>query len=174
VIDQRHPDRSAILLAPGSSAEDGLLQVREVSELRLDGTMVVLSSCQSATGTVTRGEGVMGLARAFFEAGAHTVIGSLWPVRDDHARDFFGRFYAHLGRGVPAGEALRSAQSEARADGLPADAWAGMVLIGDGLAIVADSTRTAGTSAVVSGLAIALALVFVALALRWHVAGRHA
>jgi hypothetical protein len=49
-----------------------------------------------------------------------------------------------------------------------------MVLIGDGLAIVADSTRTAGTSAVVSGLAIALALVFVALALRWHVAGRHA
>lgn len=131
VIDSVHTDRSAILLASGADHQDGLLQSREIADLRLDRQLVVLSSCQSATGTQLRGEGVMGLARSFFAAGAHTVIGSLWPVRDDHAEAFFAPFYASLAEGRRAGAAFHEAQKSLIDAGMPMEAWAGFVLMGD-------------------------------------------
>ena len=50
------------MLAPGAPAEDGLLQPREAAALGLDGTVVVLATCQSASGTVLQGEGALSLA----------------------------------------------------------------------------------------------------------------
>ncbi len=131
-IDNVRPERSAILLAPGSEAEDGLLQFRDILDLDLDGQLVVLSACQSATGTLLRGEGVLSLARAFFQAGAHTVVGSLWPLRDDEAAELFDDFYRHLAEGRSVARALREAQLEAHRSGAPAAAWAGVTVLGDG------------------------------------------
>jgi CHAT domain-containing protein len=131
VVDGAHPDRSAILLAGGAGDQDGLLQSREIAELRLDGQLVVLSSCRSATGTRVRGEGVLGLARSFFAAGAHTVIGSLWPVRDDHAELFFDRFYAALAEGRATSAAFHDAQRALVDADLPMEAWAAFVLMGN-------------------------------------------
>jgi CHAT domain-containing protein len=85
VVDDERKERSAVFLAPGSDSEDGLLQLREVIELPLEGRMVVLSSCRSARGWILRGEGVVGFGRAFFQAGSHAVVGGLWPLRDDDA-----------------------------------------------------------------------------------------
>jgi CHAT domain-containing protein len=131
VIDSANTDRSAILLAVGTGHEDGLLQSREIADLTLDRQLVVLSACQSATGTQVRGEGVLGLARSFFAAGARTVIGSLWPVRDDHAEAFFDAFYDSLAEGRAAGAAFHQAQKKLIDEGIPAEAWAGFVLMGD-------------------------------------------
>jgi CHAT domain-containing protein len=131
VIDSLNADRSAILLASGTRQQDGLLQSREIADLPLAGQVVVLSSCQSAMGTQIRGEGVLGLARSFFAAGARTVIGSLWPIRDDHARAFFEPFYAALAQGRTVGEAFHQAQRRLIDKGLPMEAWAGFVLMGD-------------------------------------------
>ena len=54
----------------------------------------------------------MSLARAFFQAGAHTVVASLWRLRDDEAADLFERFYRHLGKAraspPPCSRATRS------------------------------------------------------------------
>lgn len=130
--DDAHPDRSAVFLAPGSDDEDGLLQAREIGDLDLNGRMVVLSACQTATGPVLSGEGVLSLARAFFEAGARTVIGTRWPVRDEDTARLFDIFYSELARGATASEALTRAKLTAIEDGLRADVWAGVVLIGDG------------------------------------------
>ena len=132
VADETHPERSAVLLAPGDAAEDGLLQVREIEALDLDGRIVVLSACHTAAGVVLSGEGVLSLARAFFEAGAHAVIGSRWPLRDVDAAALFDTFYRHLGHGASLSQALKAAQDEARAAGRPASAWAGLVLLGNG------------------------------------------
>jgi CHAT domain-containing protein/tetratricopeptide (TPR) repeat protein len=132
VTDETHPDRSGVLLAPGAANQDGLLQIREIVDLGLDGRVVVLSACSSNTGALLRGEGVMSLARAFFQAGAHTVVASLWRLRDDEAADLFDRFYRHLGKGLSVAAALRSAQRDMIADGAPAAAWAGLVVLGDG------------------------------------------
>ena len=132
VTDESNPDRSGVLLAPGDANQDGLLQIREIVDLDLDGRVVVLSACSSNTGTLLRGEGVMSLARAFFQAGAHTVVASLWRLRDDEAADFFDRFYRHLGKGASVSGALQAAQRDLIERGAPAAAWAGIVVLGDG------------------------------------------
>ena len=64
----------------------------------LDGRIVVLSACYTATGVVLSGEGVLSLARAFFEAGAHAVVGSRWPLRDVDPRPSSKRSIAILVR----------------------------------------------------------------------------
>ncbi|MCP4654394.1 MAG: CHAT domain-containing protein [bacterium] len=132
VIDERQSQRSAVLLAPGSEEEDGLLQPRDIVKLDLDGRVVVLSACQSVWGEVLRGEGVMSLARAFFEAGAEAVVGSLWPLRDEDAEMLFDAFYRHLGEGMSVAAALRAAQRDRLRVGAPAEAWAGLVVLGHG------------------------------------------
>ncbi len=132
VTDEADPDRSGVLLAPGAANQDGLLQIREIVDLDLRGRVIVLSACSSNTGAMLRGEGVMSLARAFFQAGAHTVVASLWRLRDDEAADFFDRFYRHLGKGRSVAAALQAAQRDMIKNGAPAAAWAGLVVLGDG------------------------------------------
>jgi hypothetical protein len=63
------------------------------------------------------------------------VVGSLWPVRDDEAERVFRSFYRGLARGESVASALASARRDAIAAGLPAAAWAGVVVLGDGDAV---------------------------------------
>ena len=121
-----------MLLAPGAATEDGLLQAREIAGLDLDDRVVILSACQTAAGAVVSGEGVLSLARAFFAAGAATVIGSRWPIRDEEAAAMFDRFYAHVAGGASVSEALKRAKTDAIAAERPARAWASLVLVGSG------------------------------------------
>jgi hypothetical protein len=92
----------------------------------------VLSACQTAEGVVQSGEGVLSLARAFFGAGAHAVIGTRWPIRDADAAWIFSAFYRHLADGRSLAAALRLAKADAIVAGRPVTAWAGIVLIGRG------------------------------------------
>jgi CHAT domain-containing protein len=130
-VDDAHPERSGVLLAPGADNEDGLLQMREVVGLDLAPGAVVLSGCRSASGAVLEGEGVLSLARAFFVAGAHAVVGSLWPLRDDEAAALFDDLYRHLGDGKNLAHALADARRDRVIAGAPTAAWAGVVLFGD-------------------------------------------
>ncbi len=160
-IDEERPERSAILLAPGGD-DDGLLQIRELVSLDLRGRVVVLSACRSASGALLEGEGVMGLARGFFQAGARTVVGSLWALRDDEAERLFRRFFSHIAEGSAVAAALAGARREALRDGLPAAAWAGLVALGDGDAVPVPSGHAERGG---RGWAIGLALAAGILAL---------
>lgn len=136
LVNQRRPQRSAVLLSPGEAAdgqeEDGWLQPREIATLDLAGKTVVLSTCQSASGPTMGGEGVMSLARSFIRSNAHSVVGTLWPLADNQAAIFFDLFYANLAKGTSTGEALQQAQKTMIKQGAPPNAWAGVVLMGDG------------------------------------------
>jgi CHAT domain-containing protein len=132
VVDEDSPDRSAVLLAPGGPSEDGMLQIREIVSLDLHGKAIVLSACRSASGTLLEGEGVMGLARGFFQAGARAVVGSLWPLRDDEAERLVRDFYRHLAEGRAVADAMAAAQRDRLHAGEPDAAWAGLVVLGDG------------------------------------------
>jgi CHAT domain-containing protein len=132
IADEGRPERSAVLLAPGAATEDGLLQSREIEGLDLTDRVVVLSACQTAAGAVLSGEGMLSLARAFFAAGAGTVIGSRWPIRDEEAAAMFDRFYAHVAAGASLADALKRAKTDAIQAHRPARAWASLVLVGDG------------------------------------------
>jgi CHAT domain-containing protein len=166
VTDEVNPERSGIYLSPGNPREDGVLQVREIADFDLDGRIVVLSTCESASGEILRGEGVMGLARAFFQAGAHTVVASLWPLRDDDGAALFDRFYRHLGKGKSVAAALQAAQRDRMDDGAPAEAWAGVVVLGDGDRIPVPGGRGTGLVPWMLGLIAVLALAYAAARLR--------
>jgi CHAT domain-containing protein len=130
VVDDGEPARSAVLLAPGGEGEDGLLQPREILDMDLDGALVTLSACRSGGGPALDGEGVLGLARAFFLARAEAVVGSLWPVRDDETARLMVAFYRRLAGGASIEAALAGAKRQQRAAGAPAAAWAGFVVFG--------------------------------------------
>ncbi|MBX2813195.1 MAG: CHAT domain-containing protein [Myxococcales bacterium] len=135
VIDVRRPELSAVMLAPGAPGQDGLLQPREIGDLNLRDRVVVLPGCRTASDRLLRGDGILGFARAFFVAGAVAVVGSLWPLRDSDAVEFFEPFYKHLNRGLSVDAAVQQAYIQAIARGAPDAAWAGLLVLGDGSAV---------------------------------------
>ncbi|WP_233601595.1 CHAT domain-containing protein [Corallococcus sp. AB038B] len=171
VVDVESPERSALVLAPGAAGEDGLLQPREIAELRLRDALVVLSSCRGASGALLAGEGVLSLARAFFESGARAVVASLWPMRDAEAAELLERYYRHLAEGQSAASALREAQREAWEDGEPAAMWAGLGVMGDAALVpVRPAAGGLGRSVLVGG-AVGTGLLALGL---WGLGMRHA
>src|SRR5208337_1904421 len=98
--------------------------------------LVVLSACRTAVGQQVRGEGVVGLSRAFFYAGASKVLMTLWNVDDEASAEFMKYFYkAMLGsEKQSATEAVRSAErAMSNSKSWTGDPfyWAGFVLQGD-------------------------------------------
>jgi len=111
LINESSPSRSAVVLAIDSDpAQDGLLEVREISELDLDCDLVVLSACQTARGQLLSGEGVVGLTRAFLYAGARSVVVSLWSVTDISTGQLMKRFYCGLADNLGTAASLRAAK----------------------------------------------------------------
>jgi CHAT domain-containing protein/Tfp pilus assembly protein PilF len=112
LIDEERPQISALVL-DGGGGEDGYLTMREVFDLKLNADLVVLSACKSGLGKQTRGEGVTGLARAFFAAGASSVLVSFWNVSDRSTADFMTAFYKNLlQKGLNKPAALKQARLE--------------------------------------------------------------
>jgi CHAT domain-containing protein len=133
LIDERHPSRSGLLLA-ADSGTDGLLTSREIYQLKLRSDLVVLSACQTGKGKILAGEGVQGLARAFFHAGARSIVATLWNVDDRWSETLMTTFYTRLAGGETRSEALTHAKRKLLSErpGLAPRSWAGFVLIGDG------------------------------------------
>ena len=126
-----YPDRSALIFAPEQgSGEDGLLQVREIRGLHLKARMVTLSACNTGVGPVGQA-GVANLVNAFIEAGADTVVSTLWELEDHTTEHLMAQFYSKLAVHNRKVEALRTAQLELLDRGLPPYYWASFQIVGD-------------------------------------------
>ncbi len=111
VVDEVMPLDSALVLSPGTGTENGLLQAWEIFEdVTTPARLVVLSSCDSALGRETAGDGLIGLTRAFHYAGARSVAGTQWAVADRSTAVLMRAFYERLADGAAIDEALRDAQ----------------------------------------------------------------
>ncbi len=111
VLNEKRPEFSSIVLAQTSGEEDGLLHMQEIFNLKLRARLVALSACSTARGRLLRGEGMIGLSRAFFYAGASSVAASLWSVNDASTAKLMTEFFKSLrGRGLSGAEALRQAK----------------------------------------------------------------
>ena len=111
LIEETLPLRSGIVLSTNdSSIEDGILQVNEIMNLKLNADMVVLSACQTARGKLYKGEGIVGISRAFFYAGASSVAVCLWNINDRSSARLMKDFYSGLVNGKDKKEALRQAK----------------------------------------------------------------
>jgi CHAT domain-containing protein len=94
-----------------ATADDGLLTGLEASLLNLQGTeLVVLSACDSGSGEVKIGEGVMSLSRAFRIAGAQTVLASHWTVSDKATSELMTEFMRRWRAGESRASAWHNAQ----------------------------------------------------------------
>jgi CHAT domain-containing protein len=134
LIDNKKPLRSSILLTlDDDPAEDGFLQMREIYNLSLNSDLVTLSSCQTGLGQLINGEGIEGINRAFFYAGASSVLMSLWPVNDQATSQLMERFYFHLRSNKSIANALRQAKLELASSDVLSHPfyWAGFVISGD-------------------------------------------
>jgi len=138
VFDERLPLNSALVLTipnkAGEGRDNGLLQAWEILEqLRIDADLVTLSACNTGLGKDLRGEGLIGLTRAFQYAGARSVLASLWSVDDFQTMELMRHFYAGLRAGRTKDEALRAAQAalaHSQSSAAPYY-WAGFSLSGD-------------------------------------------
>jgi CHAT domain-containing protein/tetratricopeptide (TPR) repeat protein len=137
LLNSQHPELSGIVLSlvdERGQPQDGFLRLHEIYNLELNADLVVLSACRTALGKDVRGEGLVGLTRGFWYAGAPRVVASLWDVRDRATAELMGRFYrAMLKEGRTPAAALRAAQvSMSREKRWEAPYyWAGFVLQGE-------------------------------------------
>jgi CHAT domain-containing protein len=134
VPSSKFPERSALLLEPGSPNEDGLLQAREILNWRLNADLVVLSACETAAGGSFGQEGVSSLVRPFLAAGARAVVANLSEVEDAFSLALMKEFYRQLAAGHDVAEALRKAKlrmiAEFGNDASPKQ-WGGVIAFGD-------------------------------------------
>jgi CHAT domain-containing protein/Tfp pilus assembly protein PilF len=96
LLNSLHPELSSIVLSlvdRTGRPQNGFVQATDVYSLNLNAELVVLSACQTALGTEVRGEGLVGLSRAFMYAGAPDVVASLWTVPDVSTAELMTRFY---------------------------------------------------------------------------------
>lgn len=106
-----HKDQPLIIFSKDEGEkEDGYLESGEILQLKLNSDLVVLSSCRSGLGAVDEAEGVIGMQKSFFEAGAKSVVVSLWDVNDKYTSLFMQSFYKYLSEGFDKSEALRKAK----------------------------------------------------------------
>jgi CHAT domain-containing protein len=137
LLNAERPQFTGVVLSlVGNKTHDGFVRTDEVFNLRLGQPLVMLSACETGLGKEKRGEGVMGLTRAFMYAGAPTVGVSLWSVADRSTADLMTDFYRRLlstTEGATSSSALRGAQL-AMISGKKYSApfyWAPFVLVGD-------------------------------------------
>ena len=140
--DLDYPDRSALAFAPQrGGTDDGLLQVREIRRIPLTASLVTLSACNTGVGPVGQA-GVNNIVNSFIEAGAKSVVSTLWETEDHATTQLMQIFYKHLARNEEKADSLRQAQIEMLNSGSPPYYWASFQLVGEPHGTVNDSNKT--------------------------------
>ena len=117
--------------------KDFILKMSDVQEANLRTRLVVLSCCHSGRGRILKGEGVVGIARAFLAAGARSVLISLWAIDDEATMVFMKSFYQHLKKGKTASAAVHQTMKSLRESKRFSEMrfWAPFQLMGDDVKI---------------------------------------
>ena len=117
--------------------KDYILKMSDVQAANLRARLVVLSCCHSGRGRVLKGEGVVGIARAFLAAGARSVLVTLWAIDDEATMVFMKSFYQQLKEGKTASAAVQQSMKFLRESEqfYEMKYWAPFQLIGDDVKI---------------------------------------
>jgi CHAT domain-containing protein/Tfp pilus assembly protein PilF len=134
VANEVEPERSGLWLAAAPGADGpGFVSLSDILALKLAAGLVTLSACETGLGRLERGEGVVGLTRAFLAAGAQSVMVSLWKVNDRSTALLMESFYRGLLKdGAPGAAALAQAKRTLlrSAETRSPFYWAPFVLVG--------------------------------------------
>jgi CHAT domain-containing protein/tetratricopeptide (TPR) repeat protein len=113
-LDPERPELSSLVFSrydqTGKQIDESI-RMHDIYSMKLNADLVVLSACQTGTGKEIKGEGVMGLNTAFLQAGARSVVSTLWQVEDNAANQLMKEFYGRMvSDGMSPSAALRAAQ----------------------------------------------------------------
>ncbi len=97
-------------LFSGLAFPDGWLSTLDIFQLQLPSSLITLSACETGRSVLAGGDELIGLMRAFFSAGASSLLQSLWTVHDESTAAIMSHFYRNLQSGDTKAEALRNAQ----------------------------------------------------------------
>lgn len=135
IINDSLPMYSKLLFTSRAKRPDSDLNTYEIYNMNIKSRLTVLSACNTGSGQLAKGEGVMSLARAFLYAGCPSIVMTLWSVEDESSAKLMVDFYQYLLKGYTKDEALRKAKIKhiQSADPLHAHPyyWLGYVSIGD-------------------------------------------
>ncbi len=135
-FDEYLPQNSSVILSEyiqnkNNQNEDGYLDVNDVAILNLNADLVTLSACRTGLGKIIRGDGIVGLTRAFQVAGANNVLSTIWKIEDKSTKDFMVTFYNKIHKEkLPIKKALQETKLEYIKNGKEPFYWAGFVLWG--------------------------------------------
>ncbi len=135
INDDVSMDSYLSFVADSTENNNGRLYAHEISQMQLDNKLVVLSACETNVGKQRKGEGLLGLAKAFQQANSSNLLISNWVVDDKAAKKIVYQFFTELNDGVSAPAALRNAKlnyltSSPVADNHPVY-WATFTYFGD-------------------------------------------
>ena len=135
VSDTLNPGYSFLMFSDSDTLQEERVFNYEISLSTTLSPMVVISSCNSGSGRIFHGEGLMSIARSFMLAGAASVVKTSWKINDETSSQIMAGFYKHLSKGKPKNEAMRLARLDYLGKSLPAYTapyyWAAYEVTGD-------------------------------------------
>ncbi len=147
-IDAKQPENSRLIFSKGNdSIDDHSLYAHELYALDLPAELAVLSACNTGTGKIATGEGVMSLGTAFQYAGTKSLVLTRWEVSDMTTPQLIKNFYQQLKKGAPKDIALQKAKLQYLEEGhiqrLDPFYWSSFYVLGDHSPIQLSNTNTA-------------------------------
>ena len=110
-VDNERPENSRLFFTKSKdSLEDNLLYSHELFALDIPAELTVLSACNTGTGKIAKGEGIMSLGNAFQYAGTKSLLLTSWEVSDQTTPELMKYFYTNLKQGMPKSKALQQAK----------------------------------------------------------------
>ena len=135
-VDNEHPENSKLYFTKSNDTiEDNLLYSHELFALDIPAELTVLSACNTGTGKIAKGEGIMSLGTAFQYAGTKSLLLSSWEVSDQTTPVLMKYFYTNLKEGMNKAKALQQAKlhylNTADLNRTHPFYWGGFYLVGD-------------------------------------------
>lgn len=110
IIDDMNPLYSRMIFQKETSGDREILETYELYSLQLQADLVVLSACNTGSGQLQLGEGIMSLSRGFLFAGVPSIVMTGWEVHDKSGSELTELFYNYLKQGLSKDVALQKAK----------------------------------------------------------------
>ncbi|TPN87537.1 CHAT domain-containing protein [Aquimarina algicola] len=135
-VDNEHPENSRLYFTKiKDTLEDNLLYSHELFAMDIPAALTVLSACNTGSGKIAKGEGIMSLGSAFQYAGSKSLLLTNWAVSDRTTPELIQYFYKNLKEGMNKSKALQQAKltyiKEADIHSRDPFYWGSFYLVGD-------------------------------------------
>jgi CHAT domain-containing protein len=165
ILNDKDPMYSTLIFSPeNNSSDDRFLKTFEVYGIPLKAKMIVLSSCNTGTGYLYSGEGILSLARGFIYSGGQSVVMSMWEIEDKSGTEIVKMFYKNLKSGNSKSKSLRKSRMSylKNTDQFRAHPyfWSTLIIYGNNAPLYYSKYITYGTFLLVSIIALVLFIYF--------------